>query len=63
MTIAQHSKQKIAGSTGEKMLTGKLEGKLKTAKSMLDKGVTVDSIAKFMDLSFEQVECVQTEYN
>lgn len=45
------------------MLTGKLEGKLVTVKTMLDKGMPVASVAQLLDLSCDQIRCVQLKFS
>lgn len=48
---------------GEKMLVGKLEGKLIAAKLLLKQGLAWPAIANLMDMTQEQIACVETHYH
>lgn len=60
MTLLASVKEKQSAKIPqEKILIGRLEGKLKIVKSMLDSGEKIAAIAQFTDLSIEQIEYVR----
>lgn len=60
MTLLATAKEKQSTKMSQdKILIGRIEGKLKIVKSMLESGENMASIAQFTDLSMEQVEFVR----
>lgn len=49
----------LAKVSSEKMLIGKIEGKLETVKKLLASGIETQAIVKFIDLSYEQVSSLK----